>query len=137
MPKYNKPNPLSTLHKHQSRQMNQFFSIGGSMANNHFLKMSERTRRWLEHVEDQIETIHSRGELPTKYQWLKMDLLRWLHRKYHNASLHCDGKGFVALFFGLLVAVGFIGLVSLLYVLLAIVLIWLLPHFIDWFFSFP
>jgi len=137
MPKRNKTNPLSTHHKNQSRQINQLFSIGGSMANNHFQKMSDRTSRWLDHAEEQIEAIHSRGELPTKMQWLKRDLLRWIHKRYRNASLHSDGTGFVALFFGLLVALGFISLLSLLYVLLAIVLIWAAPHIWDWFFSLP
>ncbi|MBT5635554.1 MAG: hypothetical protein HOJ23_08165 [Gammaproteobacteria bacterium] len=137
MPKHNKPNHLSTLHKYQHNRITQFFSIGGSMADSHFHKMSDRTHRWLKHTEEQIEATHSRGELPTKIQWIKLDLLRWLHRKYHKASLHSNGTGFIALFFGLLVALGFISLVSLLYVLLAISLIWVAPHAANWFFSFP
>ena len=137
MHKRSKPNLLSTHHKNQSHQINQLFSIGGHMANNHFHKMSERTGRWLDHAEEQIEAIHSRGELPTKMQWLKLDLLRWTHKRYRNASMHSDGTGFVALFFGLLVAIGFISLVSLLYVLLAIVLIWAAPHIWDWLISLP
>jgi len=134
MPKRKSSSPISDHFKSQRETHNQLSSLGDSMVFLHFSKMRGRTERWLTHTENQVNTIYANHQEPSRFILLKLDLLRWVHRKYFNASLNYDSPGIMSAIFTLLVSLGYIIVLSALYLLLTSALIWITPHAIDWFF---
>ena len=130
MPQRNKSSPLS----HQQDQINRINSLGSSLAHLHHLKMMSRTQQWLQQAQETINTNIGQGESLSKWMWFKLRIFQWMHQHYLNASVSQNNNSLAALFFSLLVGVGYISLVAALYLLLITAIIWALPHLVDWFF---
>lgn len=130
MPQRNKSSPLS----HQQDQINRINSLGSSLAHLHHLKMMSRTQQWLQQAQETINTNIGQGESLSKWMWFKLRFFQWMHQHYLNASVSQNNNSLAALFFSLLVGVGYISLVAALYLLLITAIIWALPHLVDWFF---
>ena len=84
----NKSSPLSEFTAHQQEQFDHINRLGQTLASLHFIKMSGRTQRWLGQAQEYIRATIDRGELPTKWMWIKIDLLQWLYRHYFEASVN-------------------------------------------------
>ncbi|MBT7307331.1 MAG: hypothetical protein HN842_03890 [Gammaproteobacteria bacterium] len=127
-------NPISDHFKSQRKTHNQLSGLGDSMARGHYFKMVDRTQHWLDSTENQVNALYSQNKSPSRSTLFKLDLLRWMHSKYFDAATDHDGGGLVGVFFTLLAGLGYIVVLSALYVLLATAAIWLLPLAFDWIF---
>jgi len=119
----------------QRKHHEQVKSLGDTYARSHYFKMLDRTQRWLDGLEVEINAVYRLNQYPSRWMLMKLDLLRWMHRKYSDAAMDYDHVGLMSVVFTLIVGVIYIVILMALYVLLAIALIWATPYAFDWLFS--
>ena len=136
MSKNNKPSkPISRYLASQREQQNRLSTIGNTMARMHYSKMADRVQRWLNKSEKEVDARYRLNQYPSWWMLTKMDLLRWLHSKYFDASLDNDSGGLMGALFTLIAGVGYIILAVALYALMFAAVIWAIPQLFDWLFQ--
>ena len=58
-------NPITDHFKSQRYTHNQLSGLGDSMARGHYFNMVDRTQRWLNRTENQVNALYSQNKLPS------------------------------------------------------------------------
>ena len=112
------------------------WSIGDSHELVHRLERHQKARERQHELTEEILEKLERGELPGRWLKFKMWWADWSAGRHHEAATS-GSRGIVSLLYFLFYEILYVVILIASYAVFGALLIWLLPHFLEWLFQMP